>query len=394
MARNTYPLPEPGKRLREGMANPSPSPAELSSAFDAAPDYTVGIEEELLLLEPATLELAPRALDLLARCDDDVRFKAELPASQLEIVTAPHADVRETIAELEAGRHDLAELVGGEVRLAAAGVSPLGSGVGDLNALPRYERTRTEYGPVAGRQLVCALQVHVAVPGAEAALAVYNGARSYLPLLAALAANGAVYEGRDTGLHSIRPKLGELLPRQGVPPALLSWEDYAAALRWGAESGAFPDPGAWWWELRPHPRYGTLEFRVPDSQRTIADAAAIAAVIQALVVWLAESGRPAGEAAPTWRIEENRWSACRHGVEGSMADLVTGGVRSTRSCLNELLDALAPISERLGSRSLLEHAAKMTEVNGAIAQRRIVRDQGSEAVARHLVEGFLEPWAG
>lgn len=376
------------------MANPSPSSAELSSAFDAALGYTVGIEEELLLLDPATLELAPRALDLLARCDGDVRFKAELPASQLEIVTAPHADVRETIAELQAGRRDLAELVQGEIRLAAAGVSPLGSGIGDLNALPRYERTRTEYGPVAGRQLVCALQVHVAVPGAQSALAVYNAARRHLPLLAALAANAAVYEGQNTGLHSIRPKLGELLPRQGVPPALRSWEDYAEALRWGAESGAFPDPGAWWWELRPHPRYGTLEFRVPDSQRTIADAAAIAAVIQALVVWLAETELGEPDPIPTWRIEENRWSACRHGVEGSMADLATGAVRSTRSHLNELLAALAPISDRLGSRSLLERAAEMTEVNGAVSQQRIFRDEGPQAVARHLVQGFLEPWAG
>jgi carboxylate-amine ligase len=375
------------------MANPSPSPAELSSAFDAAPDYTVGIEEELFLLDPVTLTLAPRALELLARCEGDTRFKAELPASQLEIVTAPHADVRATIAELQEGRRDLAALVGGEVRLAAAGVSPLGSGVGDLNPLPRYERTRNEYGPVAGRQLVCALQVHVAVPGAEAARAVYNAARSYLPLLAALAANGAVYEGRDSGFHSIRPKLGELLPRQGVPPALQSWEDYAEALRWGAESGAFPDPGAWWWELRPHPRYGTLEFRVPDSQRTLADAAAIAAVIQALVVWLAEA-ESARAAAPTWRIEENRWSACRHGVEGSMADLETGAVSSTRSHLRDLLGALAPMSDRLGSRSLLEHALGMTEINGAVSQRRILREAGAEAVARHLVEGFLEPWAG
>ncbi len=314
------------------MANPSPSSAELSAAFDAAPAFTVGIEEELMLLDPETLELAPRALDVLARLDDDARFKAELPASQLEILTAPHADVRETVAELQAGRQRLAECLEGEVLPAAAGVSPLGSGVGELNDLPPYAHTLREYGPVAGRQLVCALQVHVAVNGAERALAVYNAARGYLPLLAALAANAAVYEGRDTGFASIRPKLSELLPRQGVPPALESWEEYAEALRWGAESGAFPGPGAWWWELRPRPRWGTLEFRVPDSQRTIAEAAAIAAVIQALVVWLAGSEAPAG-AVPTWRIEENRWSACRHGVEGSMADLETGAVKSTREAL-------------------------------------------------------------
>ncbi|MBV8430500.1 MAG: YbdK family carboxylate-amine ligase [Solirubrobacterales bacterium] len=378
------------------MANPSPSAAALSAAFDAAPEFTVGIEEELMLLDPATLELAPVALDVLARFDGDGRFKAELPASQVEIITAPHTDVGEAIAELHAGRRDLAAGLEGEVELAAAGVSPLGSGQGELNRLPRYERTRREYGPLAGRQLVCALQIHVAVPGADRALAVYNAARSRLPLLAALAANAAVYEGRDTGLASVRPKLGELLPRQGVPPALRSWEEYAAALRWGVESGAFPDASAWWWELRPHPRYGTLEFRVPDSQATIGDAAAIAAVIQALVVWLAErhdAGEPAAE-APTWRIEENRWSACRRGVEGGMADLQTGAVRSTRDWLEELLETLAPLAKRLGSAAPLGQAAQMVEINGAIRQRQIMHEDGAPAVARWLVEGFLAPWVG
>src|SRR5207302_7619401 len=132
----------------------------------------------------------------------------------------------------------------------------------ELNRLERYERTIREYGVRAQRQLVCALQVHVSVGDADGALAVYNAARSYLPLLAALAANAPFYEGHDTGLASVRPKLAELLPRQGVPPAIASWEAYAGALSWGAGTGAFPDPGMWWWELRPHPQFGTLEFRV------------------------------------------------------------------------------------------------------------------------------------
>jgi carboxylate-amine ligase len=376
------------------MANQSPSAAALVASFDAAPQYTVGIEEELMLLDPATLELAPRALEVLARLDGDPRFKPELPASQVEILTRPHASAADAVAELAAGRQDLVRLTQGELLPAAAAVSPLGSGVGELNDLPVYEHTQREYGPIATRQLVCALQIHVAVGSAERGLMVYNAARSYLPLLAALAANGAVYEGRDTGLHSIRPKLGELLPRQGVPPALGSWEEYAAALRWGAASGAFPDPGSWWWELRPHPRLGTLEFRVPDSQATLADAAAIAAVIQALVVWLDGEASPDLEAAPTWRIEENRWSACRHGVEGSMAEIETGRRRSTRECLHELVESLAPVAEGLGSGRGLERARQMIEVNGAVMQRRIVREQGAEAVARWLAEGFHEPWVG
>src|SRR5205807_3379804 len=167
------------------------------------------------------------------------------------------------------------------------------------------------------------------------------------------------YEGRDSGLASVRPKLCELLPRQGVPPPISSWEAHAGTLAWGAATGAVPGPRTWWWELRPHPRFGTLEFRVPDAQATVADGAAIAAVVQALAAWLAER-YDAGEhlpAAPSWRIAENRWSACRHGVEGSMADLETGVRRPTREWIGELIDTLGPRARRLGAASELERAA-------------------------------------
>ena len=116
----------------------------------------------------------------------------------------------------------------------------------------------------------------------------YNAARAYLPWLAALAANAPFYEGQDTGLASVRAKIGELLPRQGVPPAFESWEEYAGALAWGARTGAFPGASSWWYELRLHPGFGTLELRVPDAQRTVGDATAIIAVAQALLAWLGQ----------------------------------------------------------------------------------------------------------
>jgi len=293
---------------------------------------------------------------------------------------------------LREGRRSLAERAGELVAFAAAGVHPFSAGVGELNELPRYERTIREHGKAAQRQLVCALQVHVSVGDSSRALAVYNAVRSYLPLLAALAANAPFYEGRDTGLASVRPKLAGLLPRQGVPPAIESWEAYAEAFRWGAASGAFPEAQMWWWELRLHPLFGTLEFRVPDGQTTVADAAAIAAVVQALVVWLGErhDGGERLHVAEGWRIEQNRWSACRHGVEGEMADLSTGGVRPTRAVLEELLGALQPVAVRLGSESALARGREMVEVNGALAQRRVARDGGPRAVAPWLAERFLE----
>jgi carboxylate-amine ligase len=260
------------------------SAVALRRALDRVPAGTVGIEEEIMLLDPETLELVPRGPQLLARLGADPRFKLELPASQLEITLGPFAGVGELAPALRGAREHVARAADGLVRPAAAGVHPFSSGVGELNRDARYEHTRAGYGPVAARLLVCALQVHVAVGGAERTLAVYNGLRSYLPLIAALAANAPYYEGRDSGLASVRPKLGELLPRQGVPPAFVSWEQYAEVLRWGARSGTFSEPRTWWWELRPHPSFGTLELRVPDAQSSIADAMAITLVAHALVL--------------------------------------------------------------------------------------------------------------
>ena len=368
----------------------------MRAAFAAADGFTVGFEDELMLLDPTSFELAPAGPAALELLDGDPRFKLELPASQLEIVTEPSATVPDAVEQLRDARATLVRRAGGLCAFAAAGVHPTSPGVGLLNQGERYDRTARAYGPLARRQLVCALQVHVAVGDADTAIAVYNAARSYLPLIAALAANAPFYEGRDTGLASVRPKIGELLPRQGVPPALESVEQLAGILRWGAASRAFPSPHAWWWELRPHALHGTLEFRVPDGQTTVEDAGALAAVVQALVAWLAER-HESGERLPfaeSWTIAENRWSACRSGVEGELADLQTGELRPTSERLNELLSALAPTANRLGAQAELEHAGRMVAGNGAIAQRAVAESSGIEAVAPWLAARFSEQPGG
>lgn len=378
------------------MSASEPTAEGLREAFDTATPYTVGLEDEVMLLDPETLELVPRAQEMLALLDDDARFKLELPASQVELLTPACAGVTAAAEALHVARRDLAVRLDGRVRLASAGVHPFSSSTGELNRISQYAATIEEYGPVAARELVCALQVHVSIGDADRAIAVHDAARSYLPLLAALAANGPFYEGRDTGLASVRPKIAELLPRHGVPPALGSWDAYAQALQWGRASGTFEDVRTWWWELRLHPAFGTLEFRVPDGQSTVADAAAIAAVVQALVMWLDERCA-AGErlqVAPSWRIAENAWSACRHGVEGEMADLESGEPRATRARLEELIETLEPVAARAGAAGELRRAHAMCGANGAIEQRRVAADGGVDAVARWLAERFSQPLTG
>ena len=367
------------------------SVSDLRAAFDSAAPFTVGIEEEVMLLHPQTLELAPVAPTVLARLGGDDRFKLELPASQLEIVLGPCASVSELAPALADARHALARAADGIALPAAAGAHPFSAAVGALNSGERYAQVIAQYGPMAKRQLVCALQIHVAAGGAERTLAVYNALRSYLPLLAALAANAPFYEGVDTGLASVRPKLCELLPRQGVPPVIESWEEYARSLAWGRRAGAFADSRMWWWELRPHPEYGTLEIRVPDSQSSAADAIAVAGVAHATVLWLAER-YDAGEqlpSPPTWRIEENRWSACRDGPGGTMADPGAGEPRPTRDWLLELVELLGPIAQRLDATAGLDHARRLIAEGGAAAQRRMAEADSAHGAAAWLAERFL-----
>jgi glutamate---cysteine ligase / carboxylate-amine ligase len=345
-----------------------PTAAELRAAFDQPDPVTVGLEEELMLLDAETLDLAPHAPEVLAELGGDPRFKLEMPAAQLEIVTAPHPTVAAAAEELARAREYLQHAVAGRFRLAGAGAHPFATGEGPLNPGPRYEAIGAEYAAVARRQLVFGLHIHVAIRGADRALAVYNALRSYLPELAALAANAPFYEGRDSGLASVRSRISGLLPRQGVPPALDSFEAYADALRWCG----FDDPRQWWWELRLHPLFGTVEVRVPDTQRTVAETAAIGAVVHALATRLAER-HDAGEALPvaeSWRIDQNRWSACRHGLDGTMTDLATGRREPTRERVATLLGVEPP----------LEHPAAR--------QREIAAERGLHGLVAWLADGF------
>jgi carboxylate-amine ligase len=367
-----------------------PTADDLRAAFDAPEPLTLGLEEELMLLDPESLDLLNRAADVIDAADDP-RFKLEMPASQLELRLPPAQSVPEAIAALAAARRDLAAVAAPVGRLAAAGVHPFAAPLGELNEGERYELTLAEYGDIARSQLVCALQVHVAIGGADRSLAVYNGLRPWLPLLAALAANAPFHAGRDTGLASIRPKIGEQLPRQGIPPALGSWDAFADALAWGARSGAVPEPRRWWWELRPHPAYGTLELRVPDAQATVEDAAAVAALVHSLCAWLAarhDAGEPL-TTADTWRLEENRWSAARYGMDAELAHVTTGERTPARECLAALLADLEPVAQQLGCAAELAGAERLARENGAARQRAVAADGGVRAVAAYLADAYV-----
>jgi len=339
---------------------------ELRKVFDAPAPYTLGVEEEVILVDPVTLQLAESNDHVLGG-----PVKREMPVSQVEVATTPVQRVSEAIAQLRAGR----ELIARRGTAIAAGIHPLAPPVGALNTGERYDAILAQYADVAYTQLVCALQVHVAVGSAEATLAVHNALRSHLPELAALAANAPFYAGRDTGFASVRPLVAALLPRQGVPPEIPSWEAFEEMLGWAG------DPKTWWFEVRPHLRYGTLELRVCDAQTTLAEAAPILAFVHALIVWLAERG--GGPVHDTWRIAENRFLAARHGLDAVLVDLDTGERRPVRDLLAERVRAIMPTAEKLGCAQELSQLS--LEANGAHRQRAA----GLDGVTRWLADRFL-----
>ena len=350
-----------------------------------------------MLLDPETLDLAPRGgRGRSAAVDGDPRFKLELPAAQLEIVGAPAATVGEPRPRRSPPRaRDLVAAARAARRASPAPActrSPRREG--ELNAGERYDAHRAaSTAPVARRQLVCALQVHVAVGGADRALAVHNALRAHLPELAALAANGAVPRRARHGLASVRPLICGLLPRQGVPPALSrAGRRYAEALRWGARRaradaapvvvGAAPAPDA------RHAR-GARPRRAGDGRRRRRD----------------RRGRPRARRPPgraprrrralprrrrRWRIEENRWSACRHGVEGELADLATGErAPDARAAARAARRARAG-RRGLGCAAELARARALVSRNGALRQReRGGRRRAAARLAAWLAERFL-----
>ena len=364
--------------------------------FDSATDFTVGVEDELMLVDPRTLDLTPAVDFVLERVAGDERFTRELRTAQLEIVTPVCGSAAQACEELSEARQSLTRALGGEVRLVAAGTHPFATDWGSTTRGERYRAIADEYKWAARRSLACGLHVHVSVPGADRALAVYNAVRSYLPELAALATNSPYFEGQDSGLCSIRPKLNEAFPRAGVPPRFDSWEELVAFIDWGRSGGLFPDASHFWWDLRPHLHHGTLELRVADSQTRVEDASAVAGVFQALVLTLARRYDNDGELPvhDTHRVNENAWRAYRYGVSGWLVDLDTGRPEPTRDRLARLIGELEAAARVLQAVPPLEHARTLLAGNGADRQRYVAGRAGMNGLVSWLADATESSGAG
>jgi glutamate---cysteine ligase / carboxylate-amine ligase len=383
-----------GAPLPVADSSPWPETEPLTEAacrarFEEVSPFTLGIEEELMLVDPVTLNLSPSNGSVTSLFPEDGPYRRELRAAQIEIVTSVCSTAREACRELATARATLVDRLDGQLRLLSAGTHPTCSenDWGEVSDGARYQQLAGEYEWAARRTLVCGLHVHVAAGGAERSLAVYNALRSYIPIFAALAANSPYFEGRDTGLASIRPKLNEAFARAGIPPVFPDWLSYLELINWGRSGGLFPDASHFWWDLRLHPAYGTIELRAADVQTRVEDNAAIAALFQAIVIWLAKRFDAGEELTPDdhFRVHENHWRALRHGVSGWLVDYVTGEKIATRTYLVRLLDQLQGVISEYDLGDLLADIGVLIAGNGAERQRYVVAREGLAGLTPWLV---------
>jgi carboxylate-amine ligase len=381
---------------RDALLGPQALEQRLRALFDRVAPFTVGAEEELLLVDAETLLPAPAAEYALALGAGDRRLAGELRSAQVEAVSPVCVSVADVARELASIRRLVARGLGPDVLVVGTGAHPLTREPGPISSAQRYRRIAEENPWAARHVLTCGLHVHVAVSGADRALAVYNALRSYLPELLALGANAPFHAGEDSGLATVRGKLNQGWQRAGVPPAFASWAELAEFVVWARDGGTLPDPGQQWWDLRLSAAHGTIELRVADTQTRVDDAATLIAMIQSLVCDLALR-HEAGEQLPVHRDErivENMWLAMRNGIGGHLIDLDTGARVWTADRLQDLASHLTPTATSLGcDRELLGIGRLVLDGGGAARQRGIVRRRGLEALLPGLADETSSPTA-
>jgi carboxylate-amine ligase len=320
--------------------------------------WSLGVEEELALVDAGTYAPVPAVgalLDAVAGREVPGRVKTELFASVVELntdVCAGADEAARAVASLRAASAAAAADLG--VALLAAGSHPAAR-ADELDVVdePRY-REMLDYTGLSGRrQGVNGLHVHVGMPSGDAALHALEGALPWLPVVLALSANSPYLAGADTGFRSNRALVLAELPRSGAPPPFARWADWEEWVGRLTALGTPADYTAIWWDVRPHPRFGTLEFRIADQPTSVARTAALVALLQALAVAVLDL--PRVEPAPGARsvYQQNRWAAARFGPAAELLDPGLTRKAPASVLARELLELVAPAAERLGSGALL-----------------------------------------
>jgi carboxylate-amine ligase len=369
----------------------------LDHKFGSSDPYTLGVEEEYMLLDSETFDLVQHIDTVLAAVSGhelEPRINAELMQSVLEIATpvcrTPSA-VEEQLRKIRAYVCDTARAAG--MRVGSAGTHPFSLFERQrITARDRYRNLVDQLQYVARRELIFGMHVHVAVDDAEKAIQVVNGLLVHMPHLLALSASSPFWRGEPTGLSSSRQMVFAAFPRSGPPPRFKDYSDYAAVVGQLEKTGCIADYTHIWWDIRLHPRLGTIEIRICDATTRIEDVVALTAYCQALVKHYCERYER-GEEIPSYHrilTTENKWLAARYGLEAPLMDLASG--RRNRTPVSQLvrrtLKDIEPHARELGADRELEGIRSiLSRGNGSDRQLRVFNaNRDIVEVAREIAD--------
>jgi carboxylate-amine ligase len=365
-----------------------------------SPHFTVGIEEELQLVDCLTGQLVSKIHPIMEKGQAvfGEQLKPEMLQSTAELITGVCPDIRTARAELLKLRRQLARLVAQEgVALVSAGTHPSSLWMHQLRSeSPRYEELEEEFQDVGRSILIFGLHVHIGVEDRELSVSLLNQIRTWLPHLLALSSNSPFWLARYTGLRSYRAIVWKRFLRSGVPDPLLSWGDFEHYVETLVKAGCIDNGKKVWWDIRPHAFYNTIEFRIFDMPATFEDTIALSALCQALVVrlaWLHRHGLMT-PVLPRNLIEENKWRAARFGLDAEVVDFVRQRRLSMRESIHELLDFVDEVVDDLGTRREMHYLRSLlNDPRGTGADRQIAvyKETGSlPAVAHFLIRQTRE----
>ena len=340
------------------------------------PSFTLGIEEELMILDGETFALANEIEAVIDAYEGEGEVKPELLQSVLEIATPACADIGEAAAHVRRLRREVSEAAGRRgLCIGSAGTHPCALWEDQrVSADPRYRDLIAALRFIARQEIIFGLHVHVAIDDPEKAIHVANGMRVHVPILLALSANSPYWRSDATGLASTRMPIFRAFPRVGIPPHYDSWDDYEERITFMVEAGVMADHTFLWYDVRPHPRFGTVEVRAMDAQTKVEHTIALAALIQAMAKELSEhfeAGRSLGS-YPYEMLDENKWLAARHGLDGDLVDLPERHMVPSKELARRLYDRLREHATDLNAAGELEGILDLLEHGNGAQRQRVV----------------------
>jgi glutamate---cysteine ligase / carboxylate-amine ligase len=359
--------------------------------------FTIGVEEEFQIVDPSTRDLRPHVEQMLASGDEELteNIKREMIQSMVETVTPICENVeqaRHEVVRLRAGLGQLAATTG--LAIVGAGAHPFSHWQSQLiTEHDRYKVLEQDLQDVVRSILIFGLHVHVGIPDRDLLIEIMNEARYFLPHMLALSSNSPFWQGRVTGLKSYRTIVWQQFPRTGIPSTFNSWAEFEGFVNLLVKTNCIDNGKKIWWDLRPHPYFSTLEFRVCDMPTTVNDAIMLVALFQAIVAKLYKLRQQnvGFRLYDRALIMENKWRAARYGIDGLLIDFGKRAEVPMRQLAVELLEFVDDVVDELGSREAVNHIhTVLKEGTGADRQLEVFRKTGDmNAVVDYLISSTL-----